>query len=102
VQGAEKYRIALMCAEKEPLDCHRTILVARALAARGMGIMHILADGQLEPHERAMNRLFDVTGVPRFDLFRNREELFAEALARQEERIAYVDEQTKSSGEGAS
>ena len=28
VQGAAKHRIALMCAEKEPLDCHRTLLVA--------------------------------------------------------------------------
>ena len=27
-------RIALMCAEKEPLECHRTILVGRALAQR--------------------------------------------------------------------
>lgn len=25
--GAEKFRVALMCAEKEPLDCHRTLLV---------------------------------------------------------------------------
>lgn len=27
-KGAEQYRIALMCAEKEPLECHRTLLVA--------------------------------------------------------------------------
>src|SRR5258707_92198 len=26
-EGARSFRIALMCAEKEPLDCHRTILV---------------------------------------------------------------------------
>src|SRR5271169_2675230 len=25
-EGVRKYRIALMCAEKEPLECHRTIL----------------------------------------------------------------------------
>src|SRR5882757_9904910 len=27
--------LALMCAEREPLDCHRTILVSRHVAARG-------------------------------------------------------------------
>ena len=26
-KGASMYRISMMCAEKEPLDCHRTILV---------------------------------------------------------------------------
>ena len=49
VQGAAKYRIALMCAEKEPLDCHRTLLVARALDAQGVDIAHIHADGAGAP-----------------------------------------------------
>ena len=39
VAGAARYRIALMCAEKEPLDCHRTLLVAPALAARGVAVV---------------------------------------------------------------
>ena len=34
-----------MCAEKEPLDCHRTVLVSRRLAERGAPIEHLLADG---------------------------------------------------------
>ena len=57
VDGAARHRIALMCAEKEPLDCHRTTLVARALAALGVEVAHILADGGLEPHARALERL---------------------------------------------
>jgi uncharacterized protein (DUF488 family) len=48
LHGSEKQRIALLCAEKEPLDCHRTILVARALTERGVAVEHILADGRLE------------------------------------------------------
>jgi uncharacterized protein (DUF488 family) len=40
----------LMCAEREPLDCHRCLLVAPALAARGLRIGHILADGSIVPH----------------------------------------------------
>lgn len=41
--GADKYHITLMCAEKEPLDCHRTILVCRNLKDQGVCIKHIFA-----------------------------------------------------------
>lgn len=37
-----------------------------------------------------MDRLFDLTGVPREDLFRSREELLNEVLLRQERQIAFV------------
>lgn len=90
--GAREHRIALMCAEKEPLECHRTLLVARALHGQGMNVCHILANGSLEAHAETMNRLHGVTGVPLTDLFRTPAELLAEALVRQEERVAYVDE----------
>ncbi len=92
LQGAKRYRVALMCAEKEPLECHRTLLVAKALAERGQPVLHIHADGHLETHEAAMERLLDLTGVARGDLFRSREQLIAEALGLQEQRVAYVDE----------
>ena len=90
-RGAAEHRIACMCAEREPLECHRTLLVARALDAEGLEVAHIHADGHLEPHAEAMNRLVEMTGLPRDDLFRSRGELVAEALARQEEQVAYVD-----------
>ena len=92
IQGACEYRVALMCAEKEPLNCHRTLLVARLLAERGLEVDHILADGSLERHETTLERLIDVVGLPRHDLFRSRQQLIEEAIARQTERIAYVDE----------
>ena len=92
VAGANEHRVALMCAEKEPLECHRTLLVARALAERGVLVGHILADGRLEAHEATIERLFGLLGLPDRDLFRSKEELIAEVLVRQEERVAYVDE----------
>ncbi|MEE8453919.1 MAG: DUF488 domain-containing protein, partial [Limibaculum sp.] len=46
--GASDHRIALMCAEHEPLECHRTILVARELEKCGVEIRHILSSGQVE------------------------------------------------------
>ena len=93
VQGAARYRITLMCAEKEPLDCHRTLLVARALAAQGVDIAHIHADGALEPHRAAMDRLLDSQKLPREDdLSGTREEFIATAIARRSARFAYVDD----------
>ncbi|WP_043341657.1 DUF488 domain-containing protein [Belnapia moabensis] len=98
-RGALEHRIVCLCAEKEPLECHRTLLVARALEAEGVEVTHIHADGGLEPNTMAMERLLDVTGLPREDLFRSREELVAEALARQEEKVAYVDEKLANDAE---
>jgi uncharacterized protein (DUF488 family) len=92
MKGTKDHHIALVCAEKEPLDCHRTVLVARVLTELGVPVQHILADGRVEPHETTMDRLLALVGLPARDLFRSREELVAEALARQEERVAYVDE----------
>lgn len=83
------FRIALMCAEKEPLECHRTILVARHLAALGVPISHILADGRLESHDDALKRLARMVNLPEHDMFHSREELLVDAYRRQEERIAY-------------
>ena len=90
MDGAGRQRIALMCTEKEPLDCHRTILVGRSLAARGVAVAHILADGALEPHDETMGRLLDSAGLPRQDLLQSREQLIEEALAHRERRIAHA------------
>src|SRR5262245_55278848 len=53
-------RIALMCAEKEPLECHRTILVGRALAQHDTKLAHIHADGRIEPHDELEQRLLHI------------------------------------------
>ena len=63
IEGGERYRIALMCAEREPLDCHRFLLVSRRLHDRDVALGHILADGSIEPHETTEARLLQQTGV---------------------------------------
>ena len=50
-------RVCLMCAEREPLDCHRCLLVSRSLAGRGLAVGHILHDGATEPHAATEERL---------------------------------------------
>jgi uncharacterized protein (DUF488 family) len=53
--GRGKYRIALLCAERDPLTCHRAILVSRHLAARGIPIWHISDSGKLESHDDSLS-----------------------------------------------
>ncbi len=90
---AEENRIALLCTEKEPLECHRTLLVARALVDRGVDIAHILADGGLEDHTEAMLRLVEIHKLPPHgDMFRTPDDVIAEALERQAGKFAYVGE----------
>lgn len=48
IEGIKKgYKIALMCSEKEPFDCHRFILVSCELERRGVTVKHILGNGNV-------------------------------------------------------
>ncbi len=96
--GATRYRIALLCAEKDPLTCHRTILVVRHLVARGLSAAHILEDGRLEQHDDAMNRLLKEVGISDRDFFKPRQELVDEAYTKRGSEIAYVEKPSSTGG----
>ena len=61
-QGCERYRVAVMCSEADPITCHRTILICREIKRLrpGMPIHHILGDGTTETHEEALERLVEL------------------------------------------
>lgn len=40
---------AIMCAEEDPADCHRQMLVSQTLLERGVQVLHIRHDGSLQP-----------------------------------------------------
>ena len=88
--GMAEHRISLMCAEREPLECHRTILVARELTRDAVGVTHILGDGSLETHEHAMHRLAARLNLTDRDLFSNPADLLEQAYDLQAARMAYV------------
>jgi uncharacterized protein (DUF488 family) len=70
--AAARSRVCLLCAEREPLDCHRCLLVAHSLAERGVAVGHILHEGLIEAHVATEQRLLalDDKGVPQAcDLF---------------------------------
>ena len=101
VRAADERRVAVMCSEKEPLDCHRALLLAGQLEERGAAVEHILADGSAEKHEDTLNRLIDTFKLPRNgDMFRTRDEVIAEALARRARKVAFVAEASPGGGGG--
>ena len=89
--GMGEHTIAIMCAEKDPLECHRTILVSRQLTVQGIEVAHILESGSLEPHAHALVRLRRQLRIPEHDMFRSDEQLSGEAYELQGQRIAYVE-----------
>ena len=106
--GAEKHRISLMCAEKDPITCHRAILVCQYLRDFDLDIHHILSNGDLESHSQLEDRLLkslDLFPKPQvqlsiFDEVNNtinslintpKEELVAKAYRQQGDKIAYVE-----------
>ena len=56
---ASGHNIALMCTEKDPFDCHRTIMVSRGFELNGVSVQHIHADGNLETQDEINIRLLD-------------------------------------------
>jgi uncharacterized protein (DUF488 family) len=82
IERAENTTLCLMCAEKEPLDCHRTVLVSRRLAERGVVVDHLLADGGMRPHREVEEALLAKNGGP--DLFDDRTARLARAWQARE------------------
>ena len=89
-QGMKQYSIALMCAEKDPITCHRMILVCREMRSITDQINHILTDGEIESNPEAENRLMNMLRIVP-DMFKNKSECIEEAYDKQGQRIAYVE-----------
>lgn len=81
--------VAMLCAEEEPLVCHRMILVSRHLRRRGVSTRHLRGDGRVETMVEAEERLRRLH-FPQDELFRSREQLVEDAYALQAERIQYA------------
>lgn len=92
------HRIALMCTEKDPFDCHRAIMVARSFELIPVCVSHIHLDGHLETQKELNDRLIDhletKTGVDtqQFTMFqeqKSKEEWLVDAYRLRNREIAY-------------
>jgi uncharacterized protein (DUF488 family) len=111
VKGTASYKISLMCAEQDPITCHRAILVCQHLQGFNLDINHILKQGNLETHNHLEERLLglhslekkEVPAQVQLSLFDNiflpeeaelnysREDSLKLAYQRQADRIAYIE-----------
>ncbi len=89
----ETHNMALMCSEKDPLQCHRMILVCRELSYKtGFSeekIKHIFADGSVRTNQEMEKALMDKFRLYP-DMFRTEKECVEEAYDRQAQKIAYT------------
>jgi uncharacterized protein (DUF488 family) len=91
IEGARKFRIALMCSESDPLDCHRCLLVGRALCGEGIKLVHILGDSSLVLHETVEEKLLSLAGRSSGDLLMTASERLSAAYRDRSLKVAYVE-----------
>lgn len=94
-KGIKSYRIALMCAEKDPIFCHRMILICRYLSEGGIRIGHILENGAIENNSDTEARLMELLKISPDDLFSTTEVQVMRAYDLQGEKIAYILQEEK-------
>jgi uncharacterized protein (DUF488 family) len=88
-KGLSKLNVALLCAEKDPIACHRTILICHSLKDRITDIKHILCDNTTETHEHAEWRLMMKYKLDAPNMFMDDKQLLEEAYSKQGQEIAY-------------
>ncbi|MDJ0680894.1 MAG: DUF488 domain-containing protein [Xenococcaceae cyanobacterium MO_167.B52] len=107
INGTQKYNIALMCAEKDPITCHRAVLLCQHLKNYNLEIHHIHPDSSLESHQQLEDRLLELDGYNKpkqLNLFEqallpenpqsSQEEALKQAYINQGLKIAYVEKET--------
>jgi Protein of unknown function, DUF488 len=62
-------RVALLCRERDPLECHRFHLICRYLRPQGLDIRHILPTGEAERQPATERRLLERTAKGQLGLF---------------------------------
>lgn len=95
LDGAATHRVAVMCAEADPLGCHRCLLVARALAAQGVPVRHVLADGATATHAEIEDELLRRTRRAEADLFLPRAARIAVAYKEHARRVGFAAADTE-------
>ena len=95
LKGACEYTMALLCSEKDPMACHRVILVARVLTEKGATLKHVLEDGSILDHSQLESQLVKKLHLePTF--FVEEKDLIQDAYEIQEEKIACLIQQEES------
>lgn len=101
IAATSEHRAALMCAEKEPLECHRSILICRHLKGHNLCIRHILQDGNVEDHLNTERRLVKTLKIEPtlFEPSNTERDFIEQAYDQQTKRISCRAEELRKSSE---
>jgi len=89
LNGKNRYKIALMCSEHNPLDCHRCLLVGRALKNIGLKVGNILGNGKIKSQSEIESILLEMASLKDADMFNSPKERLAAAYRDRSMRVAY-------------
>jgi uncharacterized protein (DUF488 family) len=88
--GALRHRVALLCSEGDPTECHRCLLVGRALREGGARVTHLRHRAGPVSQEAIEEDLLARAGRAGDDLFSGPDERLAEAYRLRAVRVAYA------------
>jgi uncharacterized protein (DUF488 family) len=91
IEGSRTFRVALMCSEHDPLDCHRCLLVGRALSGRQLSVEHIYPDGRIVSNVEVEQKLLMLASAQDDDLFLNPNARLAAAYRLRASKVAYAE-----------
>lgn len=73
-KGIQQFRVAIMCSEEDPAECHRHLLVARVLVGRDVAVYHIRGDSSIQTEdELAAKELAQMGNYVQESLFEQQE-----------------------------
>jgi len=93
LDGIEKHNIAIMCSEKEPINCHRAILISRVLTDKGISVKHILSETESLDQKDLEVKLLKKFEIEKtlFGTSSSRQSDIDEAYKKQENLICYKE-----------
>ena len=89
ISGLEKFNIVLLCAESDPLKCHRDIMICRYLKKYINNISHILQNEIIEDNTQPEIRLLREYNLEQEDFFSNYIDRLNEAYDLRSNEIQY-------------
>lgn len=92
IKGTQKYCITLMCAEKDPITCHRFVLVCRNLLPKFPIIKHIIGTELVEDQKVSEERMLKVNNLHQAELFRTYSQRINDAYNKQGNKIGYEED----------
>ncbi len=91
VDLSSRMKVVMLCAEQDPVSCHRTLLIARHIRGFVGDVLHIFGNGNIETQAQIEERLLLNYSNQDSDLFTTREDLIAEAYRKRSKEIAYKE-----------